>query len=220
MTRNKTSRMGLIKESPDELIDQWGYNWPILDAFSGVQLVDPGYSPPTSQLYDGAIVVEKNTDIIWMAKLNPDTGSFDKKWLVYPFVAYCYGSISFTTGIVFKDLSTTSWDATRSKNFNGPVGGKIVVPVNGVYSATGLASWDPYDAGARECLISFNGADDYMRNEDFHDCNHDTSRTVTKVTEYVYLKAGDKINLRGWQTTGVTLGVVRNYLTVEMIAPL
>jgi hypothetical protein len=76
--------MKLITESDDELIDQFEYNWPILDYYADSIIVNNGVTPPDSELYDGCLVAERTSGKLWMASRNLATGLFDKSWIVYP----------------------------------------------------------------------------------------------------------------------------------------
>lgn len=221
MTRNPSPRMRLIVESSDELIDQWGYNWPLLDDFAGVQLVGAGVMPPTSELWDGAIVAEKSTGIIWMAHLNANTGSYERKYLVYPWAAACSsGSFNIATGVTYKDVPLTAHDSTREQNFNGPTGNKIIVPVDGVYSVDGCISWASLGTGQRDMLLAFNSTDDFMRNEDLINAMSTGSRDINRVSEFAYMKAGNSVTVRCWQNSGSSVNGNFGYLNMELISPL
>lgn len=221
MTRTPSPRMRLIVESPDELIDQWGYNWPLLDNFAGVKLVAAGVMPPTSELWDGTIVAEKSTGIIWMAHLKPDTGTYERKYLVYPWSAACSNaSFTIATGVSLKDVPLTAHDSTREQNFNGPTGNKIIAPVEGVYSVDGTISWTPLGVGQREMLLAFNSSNDFMRNEDLLNAASTGNRDMSRVSEYAHMKAGDSVTMRCWQNAGSTISNNIGYLNMELISPL
>ena len=74
-----TTRLGLIKPAGTEQVDValLNANADQIDYTSGVILVNAGVVPPNSSLFDGAVVMEKTTGVMWVAVKN-GSGGFDR----------------------------------------------------------------------------------------------------------------------------------------------
>jgi hypothetical protein len=88
MAETTTPRLGLIKPSKDIQtpldIDRLNLNADLLDKALPVNVL-PNTTPPASELYDGKIVREKTTGIVWMAELQTN-GSYIKRFITYPYI--------------------------------------------------------------------------------------------------------------------------------------
>jgi hypothetical protein len=152
-----TPRLRLRKESDNEVIDQFATNWPIIDKFAGGLSTTPGVTPPDSELYDGAIVREGANGKAWIAVRNPISLTYSKQWLMYPWHCAASGTVNVSTGslvgINHYNLSTV--DVARSVNADSSAlsGGKIILPVEGIYQAQLEARWPFGDTGPN---ISFS----------------------------------------------------------------
>lgn len=75
-----TSRLGLTKpvDAEPQDVATLDVNFDRLDQSIGVILVNDGVTPPNSQLFDGAIVKEKTSGLVWVAQKNAGTGNFDQ----------------------------------------------------------------------------------------------------------------------------------------------
>lgn len=120
-----TTRVGLIKPAGGEpmSVDDLNTNSDTVDKRLGTIQVNPGVIPPSTDLYDGALVAEKTTGFVWRAESN-GSGGFNRKWVSVP----------------------TSWgEVTRSGQ--SIVNQATGVPVLGNGSATSQGGWTTLGSG-------------------------------------------------------------------------
>lgn len=203
-----TTRLGLIKPTDPEPIDvlTLDANFDALDAAVGVILVNAGVTPPNSQLFDGAVVKEKGTGIVWVAQKNGG-GGYDKAYINYPSwfnaqsASQAVGSgatVNFTQVFVRGD-NTSAADIS---------GGYFVIPVTGLWSC------------AQRCLVTNNtGAggtylDWQIAGAPFGAPEANNSGLVGAVTfarnDLLYLIAGNLITARVNSTQGSTINCILN----------
>lgn len=93
-----TPRLGLIKpDGPEEVdVEQLNSNSDILDKWQGAILVNNGVIPPAGDLFDGAVVMEKTSGLVWVAVKNGG-GTFDRKFIAAPDEYFGYSMNSQTT---------------------------------------------------------------------------------------------------------------------------
>lgn len=144
-----TQKLGLTAPSIDDEVSAMRENWYRLDeAYSGAVVVNPGVVPDDSVLYDGCIVSERNTGIVWRAQRN-NAGAFEKKYIKYPW------SISLAQAPNnFNITSPGIWGAWGYQVFEGGsinanpsdlVNNRLVIPITGVYVGRDDIHW--YNAG-------------------------------------------------------------------------
>lgn len=207
MTVTKSPRMKLTVESDDEYIDPFAANWPILDSYAGALLVANGVTPDPATLFDGSVVAEATTGIMWMADFS--TGSLVKQYLTYPFIAS--GSAinsSFASGAAYNPvpLNATAPNGftpnTSSLNWDGDLAttaGRIKVPISAVYLLLGSVYNFPSNQGARSIVLSKNGAG---FGGAIIDNSMPSGNTNLQVGTIAKLAAGDLIGLQFWQLSG------------------
>jgi hypothetical protein len=205
MSKSLTPRLKLTKESDDEYIDPYAYNWPILDKYAGGLLVADGTTPTDADLYHGCLVSELTSGKQWIAYRDINTGTFTKKWLVYPWFAEV-GTPSI--GVPVGAFTTNPFGYTNFwRGYNSSaadlVGTKLKMPIDAVYelhySARGSAN--ATDA-VTSCYLSVNDDADYpwTETEERYNANY----TVNCCQQMRYLKAGDLIHHKMWQSYSAT----------------
>src|SRR6476659_5725473 len=92
---NFTTRLGLTKPTGAEArsVTPLNTNADLIDKFLPCILVNDGVTPPTGDLYDGVLVKERNSGIIWEARKNGG-GTYDKIYVSYPYQMYIFGQVS------------------------------------------------------------------------------------------------------------------------------
>lgn len=157
MTRPETDRyytpkLSLLAPSIDDEANAARENWDRLDeAYSGAVVVNPGTVPDETILYDGCLVAERNTGIIWRAQRNA-SGVFEKRYIRYPWRA------SISQDQTFPSLGTAVWGAWGYQTVEGGsinagneclVNSRLVIPVTGIYQGADWMKWtDTAVAGA------------------------------------------------------------------------
>jgi len=214
-----TSRLGLILPAGGEDIDVNDINNNSLkiDKSIGAFLVNPGVIPPDADLYDGAMVAEKTTGIVWMAQKSGS--AFIRRPFIYPWRAAGRGQ-NLQTGVPndrtmrIAQINTTlgtqinSTGALRqlqTDNFT------IDLPVRGVYRVEAIMNWG-VGAGAagssdyraitlyRLSTTTFDGHP--TQRQFFFGGWGSTDRAVcwTEVTELY--NAGESLRVGMWQQSG------------------
>jgi hypothetical protein len=143
-------------------------NFDKVEKWGRVIWVNDGVTPPTVDLIDGATVAENTSGKIWVAKKNLG-GTFDKKWIRYP---YCFQG--YTTGFA---IANGGWLEYGIQNFGGTtigaggpgtgpvnasaadiVASEFVVPITGIWSVKGQVKWNPNNNGVRAACFNINHA--------------------------------------------------------------
>src|SRR6476620_1990946 len=95
MPETLTERLGLIKPNRDTNtpldIERLNLNMDVLDRAVGTSQVADGVIPPSVELYDGKLIVEKGSGKAWVAEKQTN-GSYAKKWVKYPYLFTGYTS--------------------------------------------------------------------------------------------------------------------------------
>lgn len=216
MARSSTDRLKLFIESDDELIDQFEYNWPILDKYSDSLLVDDGVTPPDSDLYEGCLVAEKTSGKLWMAVKDPSTGLFVKSWVSYPFnaVGYYNGPFDPIGGekVFTGDIAAQRVNSTFATDFSG---GKMKVPVNGIYHWWMLSEVAGTVANAR---ISLQGWINGVWVTDLTHNGQPGANTSYHSIETQYFKAGDLLSWAWWRSGGSVVSA-NIYMGLTLVSP-
>jgi hypothetical protein len=229
MTKTYSSKMKLLSESDDELIDQFAYNWPILDTFAGGMIVADGTTPPDSELYHGALVREQTTGISWLAYRDPVSGTFTKKWLTYPWQAF-----GFTETVIGASHphTFTATPVSHAPSYNSSVnssaadfpGGRIQPPIPGIYKAVLNTRW--LDSSSDEYFQSAAFLIDENMGWIFN--NMDTKRMdanigtnhVTQVYKAPVAPTGNAVLAGISQNSGNPAMRVRLYMSLTLVTPL
>ena len=220
MSRIETSRLKLSVESDDELIDQFEYNWPILDKYAGGLLVNDGVTPPDNELYEGCVVQEVTSGKMWMAMKDPNTGAFVKSWLIYPWsIAVNTGGVSIPVAAPgatrgFTTLMTADCINSSAADLNGS--GHVKIPIDGIYTLNFVNHHvsDPDNAYCTYMVINGTATDRHMV----------IARTTTAATYMASTSGNEK--LKANDTIGYRTDLFGNqnimslWLWVSLLSPL
>jgi len=119
--------------------------WSRLDqAYAGAIIVNPDVMPDESVLFDGALVAERTTGIIWRAQRNA-AGVFEKRYIRYPWRAsFFQGNQNYPSAGVgiygawgYQTIEGGSINATQEHL----VQNRLVIPVAGVYEGSDWLKW-------------------------------------------------------------------------------
>ena len=220
--REYTPRLKLITETDDELIDPFAQNWPILDTFAGNKVVADGVTPPNNELFDGCIVSEQTSGKVWIARLDPLTGTFTKHWAIYPWqIAISKQFFCVKEAGAFKPIPMDFLEGGQCINSSmaDVVAGRVVTPIKGIYDVIGHGQWQytPADFGARSMLISFNDDSDYTVSEECGEAMYNVKYNSSTMRTQP-LDAGVTITLKVWNTGSES--TVDSWLVVNLVTPL
>lgn len=158
-----TTRLGLTQPAgtEDRSVTPLNANAALIDKFMPCILVNDGVTPPTGDLYDGALVKERNSGIVWEARKNGG-GTYDKIYVVYPYQILAYdntviaqGSSSYPTFTTRGYTSVTAAQAVNSSSAD-LVSNNWVAPVKGIYHFNMLATWAGNATGIRGMVPRVN----------------------------------------------------------------
>lgn len=163
MTTELTPIRGLIKPVPGTgetvRISDLNSNFDKLDA--GAILVENGTTPSNDQLYEGAIVKERTSGIVWVAQRN-GLGGYNKSHIRYPyqFSAWTPGNIVTMTG-GYQTWGCANFRADVSVNASSgeishPDNGWIC-PRTGIYTLHHRYVWGNNGSGGRRESIGLIG---------------------------------------------------------------
>jgi len=204
-----SSRMGLIKPAGSEARSnvQLNTNADLLDKFMPCILVNDGVTPPTGDLYDGALVKEKTSGKLWEARKNGG-GTFDKVWVRYPWniTAFTTGS-AVGTGTTFTEWVLTTFSSGKNSSASDIVAGKIVLPVKGIYRVSWRHKWDPNSSGQRAARMLVNGVVESDKTEaSVASCSALAFTSLHMYWDHQF-DAGTTLSSQLWQNSGGNLNV-------------
>lgn len=217
-----STRMGLTKPAGGEprSVTPLNANVDLLDKFMPCILVNDGVTPPTGDLYDGALVKERNSGIIWEARKNGG-GTYDKVYVIYPFNFVGYTTAAAQpSGTAFSLWGVTTWaQGKNSSQSNIEVGfNNFLIPIKGIYHVNWRHRWGLNGTGFRAGRLQLNGTS----------LNEDTEVSLPgNASSYIgihltfdrVLNAGDKLNSEKWQNSGGNLDLYA-MLQVTLIQPI
>lgn len=218
-----SNRMALIKPAGSEARSnvQLNTNADLLDKFMPCILVNDGVTPPTGDLYDGALVKERTSGIIWEARKNGG-GTFDKVYVRYPFQLVgqttgqnfgTSGATHFATGIT--SVTTAQCVNASAANVSST---KCVAPIKGLYQLAISNRWTANATGLRSLALEIGGALDITR-EDLRNAVSVAFTTDCHLSRSILLSAGQTIVGMAWQTSGGALSV-DTYTSLVMLEPI
>lgn len=211
-----STRMGLTKPAGGEprQITPLNNNSDLLDKFMPCILVNDGVTPPTGDLYDGALVKERTSGIIWEARKNGG-GTYDKVYVQYPFnfVGYTAAALQ-SSGTAFAVWGIATWaQGKNSSQSNIEVGfNNFLIPIKGIYHVNWRHRWALNGTGFRAGRLQLNGT---SLNEDTEVSypGNASSYTGIHMTFDRVLNTGDKLNSEKWQNSG---GNLELYVTLQV----
>lgn len=221
MTVDQTPRLGLFRETDDEVVDQFDVNWGVVDSKAGVLQIADGSTPAVGSTFDGQIFSEATSGKSYIAKWNPNTASYDKRWLTYPWcIEVQMNSVSIPVGAnvkVFDQIRSPG--ANVNSSVADFVGGKVVVPIDGIYSVDTSVFYNA--TGSNYCysdLVINNDVSatvlEYSR--DFMDMM--SSKTVVNPCRIVYMKKGWTVGLRIGHQHSAAINCTAT-CTVSLVSP-
>lgn len=217
-----SNRMALIKPAGSEARSnvQLNTNADLLDKFMPCILVNDGVTPPTGDLYDGALVKERTSGIIWEARKNGG-GTYDKVYVRYPYslkAVTAYVTPSVPNALSYNQWGVTTWVSGKNSSVADLPSGKIQIPVKGIYSLRYQYRFDANATGVRGGVLNFNGTDDLPNTEVVITGTGSGAGIVVMQQHHVY-SAGDLIVGKALQNSGGALGLytVANLALIEPI---
>lgn len=206
-----TQYLKLLKESDDELIDQFAVNWPILETAAGPTPVGAGVIPPDSELYHGKMIYEPSTGKYWVAYKNPTSAGFVQKWLAYPWMANAFRNAQSLINSTANTTIVTN-ATTASQNVNWTPVHPIVTPVDGIYSVDYQATFN-MASGTAGIEISY-GASSQPQSAYFQ--STDGAANYFQGAEIRRIAANTTVEMLAWQASGATING-QFLLTVELL---
>lgn len=218
-----TSRMGLTKPAGSEArsVTPLNSNSDLLDKFMPCILVNDGVTPPTGDLYDGALVKERTSGIIWEARKNGG-GTYDKVYVRYPFhfVGYTADS-NINNGTVFGEWGVSTFEGGKNSSSANIVSNKFVVPLKGIYNVLWRYRWAPNGSNARACRMIINSSGSGLNDRTELSVNAPASAAYCGMNMFLpaTFNAGDTISAENWQNSGGLLSVF-TYVVVQLVEPI
>lgn len=219
-----TTRTGLAKPFGTEQRSRvpLNANFDIIDKFLGCILVNDGVTPPTGDLFDGALVREKTSGILWEARKNGG-GTFDKVYIRYPYhfegdsntktvTDNSNGSLGFDTSLFVAGDNKNASVA----NINGS--GEWVCPIRGIYLMNFNVGFAANASGIRGVRWSFNGT--WI----LDNTSQVIQSPVSGVNTYMHwgrsklFAQGDRVLVGAYQNSGLNIAV-RGTATIDMLEP-
>lgn len=217
-----SSRMGLVKPAGSEprAPGPINTNSDLLDKFMPCILVNDGVTPPTGDLYDGALVKERTSGIIWEARKNGG-GTFDKVYVRYPFAvkAYRNGATSTTSGTTYQVLgydTVVTADCKNSSlaNFSST---RLVLPVKGLWGITISGQFGANATGMRALSVEINSSV-VLHQQDLRNASSlfETTNWISWTQNYA---AGTTVCGTRWQNSGGAVNVDGWYIYAVLVEP-
>jgi hypothetical protein len=204
MTIGTTPKLGLPTDTLGEgPISTQPSVWDRVDESAGVLTTTKGVDIPVGDLYDGAIVAEKDTGISWRCKTD-GAGGFTKQYINYPWMAIGY---HYTAGAGNSVNTLWGWGNdgghvnTSHAEWADPATNFIKVPIKALYSFTTQCRWDVNGVGVRRTTPLWNGAP--LTDYEQVDTSFGLANNVGQVTKWVgVLNKGDIFGQQVWQNSG------------------
>jgi hypothetical protein len=208
MTITNTAKLGIPVDTLGEgLISTQPNSWKRVDTAAGVMTCTSTAPISNSDLYDGAIVAEKDTGISWKCK-SDGSGGFTKLYLNYPWWVIKY----FSNGLANTGSNADTGFDTYYQGVNAPdtdvtVPGLngIRVPIKALYSFTLYARWNGNGAGVRRVSPRINAAvvlTDWEQVDQGYG-----SQVIGQICKFQrVMNPGDFIMGQYWQNCGAQLG--------------
>lgn len=204
-----TSRMGLIKPAGSEsrAVGPIASDMDLLDKFMPCILVNDGVTPPTVDLYDGALVKERTSGIIWEARKNGG-GTYDKVYVRYPyFLQVGKASQAMPDGTVTEvtlDTSTVNPGGIGKNSSVANINGsnRFVIPVKGIWIIHFHYSWESNATGYRSVHFNFNGTAQFGDLEEVSQAANNGTKTKQNLIINRTFAVGDTLSPSGFQNSG------------------
>jgi hypothetical protein len=204
-------------------------NSDLIDKFMPCILVNDGVTPPTGDLYDGVLVKERTSGIIWEARKNGG-GTFDKVWVRYPFMydGGTYTAISITTNIwpnfTAAGIATTDTALCKNASSANVVSSRLVLPVKGIYDICLTASFAGNSTGNRGICMELNSsfhitAPNRNTTKEISPPPGGTSDSVNELSFSRLFLANDSIAMGVYQNSGVSLNLNFDRIRAALIEP-
>jgi len=215
--------MGLTKPAGSEArsVPPLNTNSDLLDKFAPCILVNDGVTPPTGDLYDGALVKERTSGIIWEARKNGG-GTFDKVYVRYPYTMVVGGGASIPNSAVTSiplngGILTGSCKNATSAEINGS--NEFVIPVKGIWDIDIHYSWAANGAGVRTNQYFLDGTG---LTGDLEEVSAGVVSAATNCKIILVIKrlllVGQRITPGGFQTSGGALNI-NAFVSATLVEP-
>lgn len=222
-----TSRLGLTKPSgsaaPEEDvdIDVLNDNADRIDQMIGCILVNDGVTPSTGDLFDGAIVKERTSGIIWEARQNGG-GTFDKVYIRYPFFfkGTSSGNQTITSAAGTVQANIATFVSGKNSSASQISSNRFVVPVKGLYSVHLSMAWTANATGQRYLHYMLNGS--VVTGDEYAKIENATAGTQVHRQEINFtdlFAVNDTIAPGAQQTSGGNLDTIKVAVKISMIEP-
>lgn len=219
-----TNKLSLAKPALSEPLDALVPNWDRLDQnFSGAMWVLPGVIPADNLLSDGQLVAEIGNGKVWQAVKNTSTGNYDQEWIKYPWLAVADVTTNdFPDGIANHPWGYSALNSSRCINVTNDdlVGGRIVIPIKGIYTGKLSGRWSQ-GAAMRLQRLSIGAAYETL-NSDVYERSYAVYPLPT--CNWFFNKifnAGDNICGSYWQNSGFATGVTLTaHIDITLVRPL
>ena len=215
-----SNRMGLVKPAGSEPRSNSSIvtNADLTDKFMPCILVNDGVTPPTGDLYDGALVKEKTSGIIWEARKNGG-GTFDKVYVRYPWsFKGSTAATSQASGTTYNTWGVTTWNSGKNSSaaaINGS--NELVIPIKGIYVIHWRYNFAVHPTGDRGGMLTLNGTD---LSPDTEICEKSNSTKLhgIELLHEILFSAGDRITGKYFQNSGGNLSM-STHVRAVMIEP-
>lgn len=224
-----TTRLGLTKPAgtEDRAVGPLNDNSNLLDKFMPCILVNDGVTPPTGDLYDGALVKERNSGIVWEARKNGG-GTYDKVYVRYPFHfqgnSSSAQSIANAAATVQADIAAVNASYCKNASVANISGGRFVAPVKGIYSFSFRFNWAQNATGDRFMHFGLNGSfitagGEYPIVRAASSIGGAGQVNTMDLFNTTILAVGDSIAPGAQQTSGGALNLSNTYVKVCLLEP-
>jgi hypothetical protein len=223
-----TTRMGLIQPAgnEDRAVGPLNTNSGLLDKFMPCILVNDGVTPPTGDLYDGALVKERTSGIIWEARKNGG-GTYDKVYVRYPMSFHGYwgttapvpGSVTTYTTYGVNTIDASLCKNSSAGNLSGAGGVFFKFPIRGSYSIRMHSKWAANSSGVRALAMNKNNTVNTGGYEILKNASSVFGTTVNLAFNQIFEK-DDTITPAVWQNSGSGVSLDLSFIQISMIEPL
>lgn len=221
-----TTRLALIKPDTTEDVDiaDLNANTDQLDQMAGCILVNDGVTPAAGDLFDGAIVKEKTSGIIWEARKSGAT--FLKKYIRYPYSLFGVTGNNPASGTTFVDWgfsSVTTALCKNSSNADFNASNFWECPVKGIYIITWQFSWEYNATGTRAQRFTLNGSATETQKYGAWLMSATTEAGYYTTGQLILgprsFNVGDEVGFQQWQNSGTAIAYEAQ-VQIAMVEPI
>jgi hypothetical protein len=223
-----TKRLGMLVPGMDDEMTALRPNWDRLDnTMAGAIWVADGVTPEDNLLFEGALIAEIDSGKVWRAQRN-QSGVYEKKWIKYPWCCAAAQSQSIDFGA--NNVGDHEWGFnyvhppySKNASMADLVNSRVRVPINGLYTGTGLCRFGPNAPvdGARSIKIKYNEDVDTVNTEVIKVPGNNANGFVICTTKFErILNAGDTVVTSVWQSSSQVVIKVQTLMTIALVRAL